>query len=257
MHAYNAPMDAAPPSPRRWFRFSLRSFLLLALVCGAGLGWQLHVVHERAKLRSWLEFRDALVMVDRLEFWRKPPDIAHWGEIPWHRRLFGDEPVMWIVLSGDVSDESMAQIKLSFPEGSVEREGRGPALNDEQYAAVKQREAEERIRDGIHSPFRPAAAAFGCRAVRAGTAHGRSLGQRNPSVRRDGSAYGGIRDRVFSDRGGVARAARAAEQNCRRRAASASRLLGKPEKPATHRGNVAGDGAPREWARTCRAADRL
>ena len=50
------------------------------------------------------------------------PDISGWGEIPWYRRLLGDEPVAWIVLADDVPEESKTKVEQAFPEALVERE---------------------------------------------------------------------------------------------------------------------------------------
>ena len=86
------------------------------------LGWQLHVIRQRARLREWLDFRESFVMTDLGEFWLNRPDISGWGEIPWYRRLLGDEPVVWIVLARDVPDESKTNVERAFPEALVEQE---------------------------------------------------------------------------------------------------------------------------------------
>ena len=170
-------MTAAQPR-RRWFRFSLRSFLLLVLVGGSVLGWQMHIVHERKKLRDWLEFRDAeiLTLDELLAPGRKTsnPGVDNWGQIGWQRRLLGDEGVLWITVPENVADDAAQHVVAAFPEAHVElkvREfaqhraahaqtddeddlpdpfsllGRPPVLSDQEYALVKQRIAEDRAYD--------------------------------------------------------------------------------------------------------------
>ena len=36
---------------RRWFQFNLRTLFLLTTLFGMWLGWELHVVRERAEMR--------------------------------------------------------------------------------------------------------------------------------------------------------------------------------------------------------------
>ena len=36
--------------PRRWFRFSLRTMLIVVTALACWLGWELHIVHERRRL---------------------------------------------------------------------------------------------------------------------------------------------------------------------------------------------------------------
>jgi hypothetical protein len=107
-------MHASLRPSRRWFRISLRSLFLLVTVCAATLGWQLHVVHERGRMRQRLESEGAA-------FWEIPwaptdPPPPNWGEIPWYRRLLGDEPVAWIVLPSGISPESRSNVDAVFPE---------------------------------------------------------------------------------------------------------------------------------------------
>ncbi len=138
-------MTAAQPR-RRWFRFSLRSFLLLVLVGGSVLGWQMHVVHERTRLRQWLKFRDAYVvtLADQAGQKAGDPGIPHHGEIPWYRRLLGDEPVLLIDLREDVSEEAEDRVRRAFSESIVNQDFHGRPIDDREYAAIKARAAQER-----------------------------------------------------------------------------------------------------------------
>ena len=142
------PCTASQPAtrPRRgWFRYSLRTFLLVVTLCAAWLGWQVHVVRERAALREWLEFRDALVMDHREDCRLDTGDIPHWNEIPWYRRPFGDRPAAWIVLHSNVSPQLAASVRAHFPEARVDQFHQVFPLTDAEYAALKAQISEAQL----------------------------------------------------------------------------------------------------------------
>ena len=131
-----APPAAKQPR-RRWFRYSLRTFFLVVTALAAFLGWQLHIVRERAALREWLAFRDALVMDHREDCWFDASDIPSWNEVPWYRRPFGDRPAAWIVLHSNVPPQLAASVRACFPEARVDQFHQVSPLTDAAYASLK------------------------------------------------------------------------------------------------------------------------
>ena len=102
-------MVAGMTLPR--FQFSLRTLLivvtLLAVPC-AYVGWQAKIVRDReAALAASLPVRTATGM-------REPPT-----DIPWMRRLLGDKQYAEFVLQDYATDESVAMLRLAFPEATV------------------------------------------------------------------------------------------------------------------------------------------
>lgn len=103
------------PTPRRrWFRFSLRTFLVIVALVGAWLGVQVKWSHDRrtarAAMRSWTpaDMRASGVPMD--------------AEVPWVLALLGEQPVSVIVVPKD-GPFSARELRALFPEAQVTYEG--------------------------------------------------------------------------------------------------------------------------------------
>jgi hypothetical protein len=116
------------PSPRRWFRFSLRTMLVVVTALCVWLAWESSVVRERRELRrelteSQFEFQT--------EVWVSPPLIVSPGPSPPKvarvsliRRLLGDEAVqkIWYVphyQEPEETKELLARLQRVFPEAEL------------------------------------------------------------------------------------------------------------------------------------------
>ncbi len=98
---------------RRWFRFSLRSLLLVVTVAGIWLGWNVNVVQRR--MATIAALRDAGCEIDdELTFpGMSPPQPP---QIPLVRRLLGDRVVWGISFSPECSGELIERFDRQFPE---------------------------------------------------------------------------------------------------------------------------------------------
>jgi len=100
--------------PRRWFRFSLRTFFVLLTVLGAGLGWccwQWRVVTERSSVRSLCETHQCIFWPHALS----PPGGGGMAiivnEAPLARRLMGDRSVKSIDFPTDVPQNELRRAR--------------------------------------------------------------------------------------------------------------------------------------------------
>ncbi|MGD9721301.1 MAG: hypothetical protein AB7O59_08835 [Pirellulales bacterium] len=93
-------------SIRRWFQFSLRTFLLAVAAVGCWLGWNLHVVKQREAARA------AFVA----EGWElSESDDLH---VPWIRRLLGDK-AFYSIHVGFPPSRSLVEARAWLPEAEV------------------------------------------------------------------------------------------------------------------------------------------
>jgi Leucine-rich repeat (LRR) protein len=118
----NAASVNAPSSQRRWFRFSLRTLMLVMTVLGCGLGW---VMGERAKIQRHIRAMEDRKCAVGSYLWSKAihsknvkPDHPAWA-----RWLFGDiwlgdiEAVLYYPNSEsdfDLADQEMVHLR-EFP----------------------------------------------------------------------------------------------------------------------------------------------
>ncbi len=91
-----------PPSHRRWFRFSLRTFLVLLTLFCVWLGIQV----------QWIK--------DRHDVLARYPDISDSAcpSAPWSIRILGERGVGVILLSG-ADDAERERIVGLFPESQI------------------------------------------------------------------------------------------------------------------------------------------
>jgi hypothetical protein len=113
---------------RRWFRFSLRTLFVVVTAFGIWLGWQLHVVRERAAIRAWAEKREIGFSSEEWPGMFVPGRKPAWvGVIPWYRRLLGDQGYVLIEMPYGYSaadkaaiQSDQALIEATFPEAVVD-----------------------------------------------------------------------------------------------------------------------------------------
>jgi len=94
---------------RRWFRYSLRTLLVLVVLLAIPLGWiaaQLKWIHDRHEA---LEHHHALSVS-----W-----TGRGPEAPWSVRIFGENGQLEITLRDDKSDDERKRIEKLFPEATV------------------------------------------------------------------------------------------------------------------------------------------
>jgi hypothetical protein len=97
-------------TPRRWFRFSLRTFLLAVTVLGSWLGYQLNWIRERHAA-----FQDRRLQVARLS----PPAYAPAApQLLW---LFGESGITGVYLMDpELTADDLRRLKSLFPEACVD-----------------------------------------------------------------------------------------------------------------------------------------
>ena len=99
---------------RRWFRYSLRTFLILTALLGTWLGVQVKWKRDRDEVRKTVRcWSPAMMMASGVPM----PATA-----PWSLRLLGEEPVSGIV--ADFNDKTrLARLRELFPEATVHYPG--------------------------------------------------------------------------------------------------------------------------------------
>ncbi len=130
-------MEAKPPNveppkrKRRWFQFHLRTLLIVVTLLAAPLGyvgWQAKIVRERHDLLKRLVGMGGLSInaeqAERLSgSGLAAQEIAHRPatQVPWIRRLLGDETIAFLVLPSRLNGPDVEEIIDAFPEAAVKR----------------------------------------------------------------------------------------------------------------------------------------
>jgi hypothetical protein len=124
---------------RRLLRFSLSTLLLGVTLLCIFLAWQVSVVRQRRALLSQAMNRggsysalmaprtaaELLGMSSRGPAWQLTKDGSpssrrfHASTIPWFRKLLGDQPIAFIRLSRNSTDDEVAQLDRHFPEATL------------------------------------------------------------------------------------------------------------------------------------------
>jgi hypothetical protein len=145
--------DAPSPQRRRWFRFSLRTFLLVFTAVAVWLGWNVYVVRQRREFIATLpwpyvataypernvkpgpvlsayqlqgKFEAVLIFIRQLD---PPPSERTWAptaphetrdatasDVSWIRRLLGDTPYCLIAY---YPGPSIDRASALFPEATI------------------------------------------------------------------------------------------------------------------------------------------
>jgi hypothetical protein len=100
------------PQPRRWPRFSLRTIFVVLTLVATWLGWNLQIVRERQRIRTWVEEQDG-------EFADEGP-FGEKSEPTLIRRLLGDKVAhtIWVEL-GTLSPGELDELQRAFPEAEL------------------------------------------------------------------------------------------------------------------------------------------
>ena len=128
-------MSEGPAPNRRWFRFGLRTLLVVVAVLGAFLGWltsEWRFVRERRAcearlLRSFKANEGGVAAPYRYSRFANGPDVfPEWPEasaripsVPIWRRWLGDEPFGIVSVPALWPENEVRDIKALFPEAFV------------------------------------------------------------------------------------------------------------------------------------------
>ncbi len=107
-------IQATEPPKRRWFRFRLRTMLVVVTIVCAWLGWSLRQLHQREIVRQF-------VLANRGKIESGAPSRP-WKSLPLSWRILGEQPVSLIDLRGRPSyftDEDRSYIQSYFPEAEI------------------------------------------------------------------------------------------------------------------------------------------
>src|SRR5436190_10902375 len=111
----NAMTETKPK--RRWFRFHLRTFLVIVTLLGGWIGWNLYEVRQREQCFNYLKDGGAQIQAYGDTENRSPLRMAKFPRI---LGLFGAQPVRSIKLTEDHYGLSDAKLTAErFPEAEV------------------------------------------------------------------------------------------------------------------------------------------
>lgn len=99
-------------------RISLRWLLLCLTVLCCGLGWTIHVVHQRKVLRDWLEWND-IDCFSRPRAFAEFPAWQRWLGVAWLRSALGDTHVVLVRLPDDLPSSEKSRIRGTFSEAII------------------------------------------------------------------------------------------------------------------------------------------
>ncbi len=124
MFSFHRPMS--PASNRRWFRFRLRTLFVVVTGLCVWLGLEASRVHKRNAALQRLRPQALLISTVSAERKKAPGERlwipwSHVREIPFSRRIMGDESIGWIYLKRSAPEEDYILAKSMFPEAEVER----------------------------------------------------------------------------------------------------------------------------------------
>jgi len=109
--------------PRRWFRFSLRTFFVVLTLLGVGLGYQVNWIRQRRAALAWLTEGHGV-------YW----GVANGSDVdpqdPAYSEMFKAHPAPWSlqpfneggmarIFVGPCSPEAVNKLKRLFPEADV------------------------------------------------------------------------------------------------------------------------------------------
>ncbi len=100
-------------TPRRWFRFSLRTMLVVVTLVGCWLGYQLNWIRERQRLIAGASSGTGVEIMRFHAFSRGFTGLSAW------RRWLGDQPQAQVVTAFPPSDPRWARLRTLFPESAL------------------------------------------------------------------------------------------------------------------------------------------
>jgi hypothetical protein len=102
---------AAPPGRRR-FRFGLRAMFVAVTLLAIWLGWNVHQVRNREKMRLYIVSQGGVI--------GNGTPVRPWKTLPWTWSILGAEPVATIDLTAvEFSDDDVRHIEPWFPEADI------------------------------------------------------------------------------------------------------------------------------------------
>jgi len=105
------------PTPRRWFRFSLRTFFVVLTIFGVWLGVQVKWVRDRKEAIKWLTADVDPQRAIILDFFH---DDDEGSRAPFPLNLFGETGVDDISLTSPESKQRVHELRRLFPETNIE-----------------------------------------------------------------------------------------------------------------------------------------
>lgn len=117
------------PRPR-WFRFSLRTMLVVITALCCYLGWESSIVRARKALLKELQLNPAFTVVTAEEWTRRYPSGGHPSDQPprsvsWVRRGLGDQAIQEVGYYSYYAESrqvDLARIRRVFPEAALRQD---------------------------------------------------------------------------------------------------------------------------------------
>jgi hypothetical protein len=104
-------MDGKPK--RRWLRFSVRTLLVTVTIFCVWLGWNLSELRQRRSVRQYINANGGAV------FNGEPKEP--WNKLPLSWAMLGEEPVNYVGVPAEFSDEDRMRIMRWFPDAHIQR----------------------------------------------------------------------------------------------------------------------------------------
>lgn len=127
--------------PRRWFKYSLRTFFVLLTALVVWLGYQVNWIRARRQERVWIDehtYKNGPAVSPYLNLLQSPSTgatgyqtlvrpwvgvIVEERQAPWSLLLLGEESLPYVQLDGrmNIDERDIRRIERLFPEAKVEK----------------------------------------------------------------------------------------------------------------------------------------